>query len=242
MSWQPTEPLIAYRSWKLPADGLLPLTRGDEPWEPGATRAACDGRPGTFDHPRDDVPHRDCTCGWYAHYRAPAIVACRGATVVGAIQVWGAIELHEDGLRAEHARPVAFTAPVHDLALRTRLAAVAAEHSAIVVAPGELAAAASEFGSTLPAEEQPASGLGLLATALEQVADRDLGAGPRLREPAHAAAVWALIAVLDAARMRGLLDPSDPDRLICTVRDATDAAGAAALELFGDSDVVTARG
>ena len=62
------------------------------------------------------APHHDCACGLYATHpdsawfafgllyrkRTPPL-----ARIAGIVEAWGRVELHEDGFRAEFARPVA---------------------------------------------------------------------------------------------------------------------------------------
>ena len=104
------EPIVAFRSWRLVEEGLrsvyLPVlwTARDmtatcmcsESPDPDAPRTAVPGHA---------VPDRACTCGIYA-YHEPDLnfptVDHRG--VAGIVSLWGSIEVHEEGMRAEHAR------------------------------------------------------------------------------------------------------------------------------------------
>jgi hypothetical protein len=111
-------PVIGYREWVLVGDELYsPLAR--TPWHAGTMRAEC------LDSCRDaaglwraaaahsgPAPDPGCVCGLYALF-APARSRGRErlAVVHGAIVLWGRIELHRLGMRAEYARIVALALP-----------------------------------------------------------------------------------------------------------------------------------
>jgi len=63
---------------------------------------------------RHRAPAPDCGCGLYAvhpHAAGTALAYMSGGsdlgTVAGIVEAWGRVEVHEDGFRAEYARPVA---------------------------------------------------------------------------------------------------------------------------------------
>lgn len=104
------EPVVAFRSWRVVDGGLrsvyLPVfwterdvtatCMGDEAPDADASRSAPPGH---------SAPDRGCTCGVYAYYGPDMnfpTVDYRG--VVGIVSLWGSIELHEEGMRAQHAR------------------------------------------------------------------------------------------------------------------------------------------
>ena len=104
------EPVVAYRSWRVVDDALrsvyLPVF-----WNEKEVRATCmSAESPDADAPRSaapghSAPDRGCTCGVYAYYepdKSFPTVDYRG--VVGIVSLWGTIELHEEGMRAEHAR------------------------------------------------------------------------------------------------------------------------------------------
>jgi hypothetical protein len=98
-------------------------------------------------------PHPDCQCGIYAHHR-PGVRNWFGEFdwVEGVVAVWGRIEAHHDGLRAEHARIHAFILPAPDLLARTRAIRVIAERLGDVelIERGDAEAVGARFGAPLP--------------------------------------------------------------------------------------------
>ena len=120
-------PIIGYREWVLIADEILsPLAR--TPWGAGPMRAEClpDCRPAqglwrtASTHP-EPAPAHGCVCGIYALFTPQR---SRGrerlAVLRGAVVLWGRIELHQRGMRAEFARIVTLALP----SSRRRAAAV----------------------------------------------------------------------------------------------------------------------
>jgi hypothetical protein len=73
-------------------------------WNPGVNRAMCiQGRP-------HQAPDPDCACGLYAYYdvhdtrkfeMSPLV------DVIGAVRMWGSIEMHTTGMRAEYGEVIA---------------------------------------------------------------------------------------------------------------------------------------
>ncbi len=129
----PEPPLIAglmigVRAWDLDlADGEGCRLRGygGFEWRQGgrATVAEC-GPGGERRLPRHCLspPGPDCSCGLYAfhpwscqpdrtHRKRGPFRESGEFRVTGVIQAWGRIELHEDGFRAEKARPIAIVLP-----------------------------------------------------------------------------------------------------------------------------------
>jgi hypothetical protein len=112
------EPVIGYREWILIGDELLsPLAR--TPWHAGSVRAEC--LPSCRDarglwrqataHP-GPAPDPGCVCGIYALFEPPRQLGReRLAVARGAVALWGRIELHRRGMRAEHARIVTLALP-----------------------------------------------------------------------------------------------------------------------------------
>ncbi len=104
------EPVVAFRSWRVVDEGLrsvyLPVL-----WTGRDMTAACmcsespDADARRSAPPGHGAPDRGCTCGIYAYYEPDLnfpTVDFRG--VAGIVTLWGSIELHEEGMRAEHAR------------------------------------------------------------------------------------------------------------------------------------------
>jgi hypothetical protein len=113
-----TRPIIGYRDWVQVGDEILsPLAR--TPWTAGPMQAeclpSCRGARGLWRtasaHP-GPAPDPGCACGIYALF-APSRPARRErlALVRGAVVLWGRIELHQRGMRAEFARIVTLALP-----------------------------------------------------------------------------------------------------------------------------------
>src|SRR5215210_7456769 len=126
------EPVVGFRKWRVVADHLtspyIPL-RWDEPVAHArcypANRTLLFGA-GWLDEPHD-APHPDCKCGIYAWHEPPAIRPKRDVDeAFGVVSLWGRIEVHATGMRAEHARieALAHHPELGDLHAR-RLAAIA---------------------------------------------------------------------------------------------------------------------
>jgi hypothetical protein len=111
-------PVIGYREWVLIGDELIsPLAR--TAWTADPVRAEClPGcrtarnlwrEPTAHDGP---APDPGCVCGIYAMCTPGQLRGHDRFTVVrGAVALWGRIELHQRGMRAEYARIVALALP-----------------------------------------------------------------------------------------------------------------------------------
>ena len=123
--WQSSEyvaevvrPIIGYREWVLVGDEILsPLAR--TPWDAGPMQAEClpscreaQGLWRTAAAHSGPPPAPGCVCGIYALF-APGRSRGRErmAIVRGAVVLWGRIELHRRGMRAEFARIVTLALP-----------------------------------------------------------------------------------------------------------------------------------
>jgi hypothetical protein len=104
------EPVVAFRSWRI-VDGSLRSVYLPVFWTEREARATCmsdespDAGAPRSAAPGHSAPDRGCTCGIYAYYEPDMnfpTVDYRG--VIGIVSLWGTIELHEDGMRGEHAR------------------------------------------------------------------------------------------------------------------------------------------
>ncbi len=124
--WQSSEyvsedairPIIGYREWVLVGKEILsPLAR--TPWDAGPVQAeclpSCRGARGLWRtasaHP-GPAPDPACVCGIYALF-TPQRPAGRErlALLRGAVVLWGRVELHQRGMRAEFARIVTLALP-----------------------------------------------------------------------------------------------------------------------------------
>jgi hypothetical protein len=104
------EAVVAFRSWRV-VDGRLRSVYLPVFWDEAEVSAVCMGADAPdADTPRPAppghlAPDRGCTCGIYAYYEPDVnfpTVDYRG--VAGIVSLWGSIELHEEGMRAQHAR------------------------------------------------------------------------------------------------------------------------------------------
>lgn len=115
------EPLIGYRQWSLHDDALWsPFV--EYMWARGVNVAACVSTAGHL----DPAPAHDCACGLHAWYRpCPRLGYATPDLIGGAVAMWGAVELHASGMRAQFATIVALVLPLAHTAKRRRLGAVA---------------------------------------------------------------------------------------------------------------------
>ena len=159
------EPVVAFRSWRVVDEALrsvyLPVV-----WSDRDMSAAClcsespDADAPRSAAPGHDAPDRGCTCGIYAYYEPDLnfpTVDHRG--VAGIVSLWGSIELHEEGMRAEHAR-------VEALALYSRwttrqieaVRAIARDLGVDLVDHDEIAEAARRYGRPISPGLVPGGG------------------------------------------------------------------------------------
>ena len=115
---------------------------------------ALPGRGGATTGP---APQNGCTCGFYAWY-APSPRTASAATselVAGAVALWGQVELHAHGIRAQHAMIVALALPMSWGSKRRRLVAAADALEVPAVPARRLRAAALEHGDVIPRSMRP---------------------------------------------------------------------------------------
>jgi hypothetical protein len=144
--------VIGFRQWRL-RDGALWALHADDRWQRGVQTARCTNGSGHA----EPAPKHDCTCGLYAWY-APTPRTASAATkdlVGGAVALWGALELHPRGMRAQHAMVVALALPLSRGVKRRRLLAVADALEVPAVPARALRATALECGALLPPSLRP---------------------------------------------------------------------------------------
>jgi hypothetical protein len=143
-------PLYGLRTWRVVVqDGSERLTapqRGTV-WDSGAWVQATCGAGHT-------APAADCRCGIHAWHPRPAaarrVLASR-FDLPGIVEVDGAVEVHDDGFRAERARPYAFVRlPGRNPFLIERLGAIYGAEVLDLRRPEELLAICRERGLGLP--------------------------------------------------------------------------------------------
>jgi hypothetical protein len=143
------EPVVAFRAWRV-VDGTLHSPYIPCRWEGPVMHAQCYPANRSLEFGRGWLtaphapPHRDCRCGIYAYHR-PGTQPYYGEFrwVEGIVAVWGRIESHRDGLRAQHARVCA-------LGRRPGAPEIAARLGVDLVEPDGLADAAPRYGGRLP--------------------------------------------------------------------------------------------
>jgi hypothetical protein len=146
------DPLVGYRQWRL-VGGSLRSVCDETPWRRVQLSARCP----SGEHDPDAVPEHACTCGIYAYYD-PCPRTASAVTrdlVAGAIVVWGRVELHATGMRAEHARIVGLELPLSYGAKRRAVMEVADRLAVAAVPHRVLKAAALEYGVPLEAPMRP---------------------------------------------------------------------------------------
>jgi hypothetical protein len=115
------EPLVGYRQWRLHDTTLCSPFR-DYEWTRGVNTARCALEPGHA----DPAPAHECACGIHAWYRpAPRLGYATPDLVGGAVLLWGAVELHPTGMRAQYAAIVALVLPLAHTPKRRRVVDVA---------------------------------------------------------------------------------------------------------------------
>jgi hypothetical protein len=141
------EPVVGYRQWRL-RDAELWSVFADARWTRGTNTAHC-AAPGATH--AEAAPVSACTCGLYAWYRpCPRLGSAATADLVaGAVAMWGAIEVHATGMRAQHAMVVALALPLARAAKRARVADVANALGVPAVPARRLSDTALAFGLPL---------------------------------------------------------------------------------------------
>jgi hypothetical protein len=150
-------PVVGFRAWRVIEEQLsspyIPVR-----WEGGLMHAACfpANRNLLFGDGWLEIAHASpdprCRCGIYAYHR-PQLAPYVGEFewVGGIVTAWGRIEVHHDGLRAEHARIEALALrPGWSAARAARVRRIATRLGAHTIAHAELEAAAPDYGGSLP--------------------------------------------------------------------------------------------
>lgn len=159
------EPVIAFRTWRA-LDGALVSPYLPQRWDGGVVVARCErGEPGRFRHVDELLdhehvsPHPRCRCGVHAYLEPrSALAGVDFRRVLGIVAVWGVVEVHPAGVRAQFAEIRALAASALWSGWRHREVAAIADRLGVPLVPEEsLAATATEFGSPLPAQLRPAA-------------------------------------------------------------------------------------
>jgi hypothetical protein len=145
--------VVGYREWVLIGDELLsPLAR--TPWDAGTVTAecvpACRNARGLWREASEHegpAPDPGCVCGLYAVFEPMRYRGRERMTVArGAVVLWGRIELHHRGMRAEFARVTALALPRDRHAARL-ICRVADRLEVAAVPARDLRAVAEAYGS-----------------------------------------------------------------------------------------------
>ena len=148
------EPVLGFRQWRLDGDGLRSV-HVDQRWTCRSVEATCRARA----HPGRPAPVSGCTCGIYAWYRRVPRLASAGTDdlVSGAVVLWGAVELHHDGMRAQRAEVVALALPPWAGRKRRRLVDVAEALGVPAVPYRAVPAVGRRRGRPVPDDLRPAA-------------------------------------------------------------------------------------
>lgn len=161
------EAVIGFRQWRMDAPGVLRSLHTAEVWAGPELRASCDAG--------HEVPGTACSCGIYAWYRQCPRTGSAGTRdlVAGAVALWGEIELHATGMRAEHCRIVAFALPLSRGEKRRRLIATAERFGVPAVPHRALHRVAERYGASVPGhlkpEREAAACIGVVPRAVDSL-------------------------------------------------------------------------
>jgi hypothetical protein len=146
------EPVVGYRQWRIQDGGLVSPFVGER-WHAGVNAARC-ARDAAHE---ERAPAHDCTCGIYAWYRPPPRLASAltADLVSGAVVLWGRLELHPAGMRAQYAMVVALALPMSRGAKRRRVVEIADRLEVDCVPARALQAVASQHGAPVAASLVP---------------------------------------------------------------------------------------
>jgi hypothetical protein len=150
-------PVVGFRKWRVTGDHLsspyVPLR-----WERAVVSARCYPAnrslvfgQGWLDEPHA-APHPDCRCGVYAYHRLPRSGPVPDpGRAFGVVAVWGRIEVHAEGVRAQHAaiRALGFWPELGGVHAR-RMSAIARGLGVDLVEHVRLPEMAREHGSPVP--------------------------------------------------------------------------------------------
>jgi len=146
--------VAGYRAWQLGPGGVLfPLALpAAPPWDPTVNRARCFAP----SHDGHEAPAPHCTCGFHALHDPHDGRLELEHPAVGAIAVWGEIEVYAGGFRAECASVVALARrPSRSEGPPARLRGAARRYGVRIVPLDRLEAEACEFALPLPDEVLP---------------------------------------------------------------------------------------
>jgi hypothetical protein len=134
-------------------DGELRSVHTWDRWKPGPMIARCHADV----HHLEPPPVNGCSCGFYARYVPFPRTASAGTPdlVAGAVALWGRLELHPHGIRAEQSQIVALALPVLPGPKRRRVEAMAHALAVPAVPAHALRAAAERQCAPVPPAMRP---------------------------------------------------------------------------------------
>lgn len=149
--------LIGYRMWPVREGDKLFARVAQAEWKVGANRAECRVEfipGGESRHAPDNIPAHGCTCGLYAYAEPDWLhgMRCEPSHITGAVLMWGRIEVHANGMRAEYAMPIVILGngkTARDVAKRY--------HCTTAGSVEQLVEIAEQHGQHLPKELRPPS-------------------------------------------------------------------------------------
>ncbi|HET8755947.1 MAG TPA: hypothetical protein VFM58_08055 [Solirubrobacteraceae bacterium] len=142
--------VIGFRQWRLDQHGLLSLTRNDR-WRGRECAAVCSASR----HAPEQAPVNGCACGVYAWYDPCPRTGSAPDYVSGAVVLWGRLELHATGMRAQNGRLVALALPLSRWGKRRRVVALADFLSVPAVPHRALRYVALAHGRPVPSRLRP---------------------------------------------------------------------------------------
>ena len=136
------EPLVGFRKFVVWGKALVsPIARTR--WEGPVMEAECLRSENFGPNSGHQAPHPSCSCGVYAmHRRDPMLVPPQGSWAI--VALWGRVEVHEIGMRAQHARICAIAKPTGPGL--TAFESLAERFGIDLVRLPEFEAAAAEYG------------------------------------------------------------------------------------------------
>lgn len=146
------DPIVGFRQWRLVDDTLTSMFSPTR-WPHVQLNAVCNNGA----HDPGAIPAHECTCGIYAYYdQCPRTAsAVTRDLIAGAVILWGSVELHGTGMRAEHARVVGLELPLSLGAKRRSVIDVAERLGVPAVAHRRLRKVALEHGRPVQRSLRP---------------------------------------------------------------------------------------
>jgi hypothetical protein len=157
------EPVVGFRKWRLDEGGLRSPYVGVA-WRAPVMHADCRRsslvgklfEQGWLEEAHE-APDPRCKCGIYAYHEPKSRASPMYLrSIWGIVTLWGRIEVHRDGMRAQHARLAALAiSPEWSSARRGGVERLVWELGIDLVDQAELRRAAREYGHAVPAALVP---------------------------------------------------------------------------------------